>query len=171
MLSAAQDGKLIVWDARDGEKLGAAALKSNWVMTCAFSPSGNFVASGGLDNTCTIWNTQKMDEPAKELRGHSGFLSSCRFLDDKNMLTSSGDTTIAHWDIERGQKIGEFIGHSGDVTAIGLLRSRNAIVTCSIDCTVKVWDLRDRQCCQTMYGHTGDINSLCVFPSEDAVGM
>jgi WD40 repeat protein len=174
VLSAAQDGKLMIWDARDGAKLGMANLKSNWVMTCAYSPSGTLVASGGLDNLCTIFEVEKMQTgeavPVKELSGHAGFLSCCRFIDDKQLLTSSGDGTMMLWDIERGAKLGEFIGHGGDVTSIGLLRSKSAVATCSIDRTIKVWDLRDRRCVQTMSGHTGDINGLAVFPSEEAIG-
>lgn len=169
VVSAAQDGKLIVWDARDGEKLGAANLKSNWVMSSAFAPSGNLVASGGLDNICTVWRVDQLEQPAQELNGHAGFLSSCLFLDDKQILTSSGDTTIALWDIERGQKVAEFLGHAGDVSSIGLLPSRTALVSCSVDRTVKAWDLRERRCVQTMAGHEGDINDLSVFPGDNAL--
>ena len=31
-------------------------LKSAWVMTSAFSPSGNLVACGGMDNMLTMYN-------------------------------------------------------------------------------------------------------------------
>jgi guanine nucleotide-binding protein G(I)/G(S)/G(T) subunit beta-1 len=50
----------------------------------------------------------------RELSGHNGFLSCCRFINDRQILTSSGDTTCALWDIERGQRIIEFAGHSGE---------------------------------------------------------
>ena len=34
----------------------AIPLRSSWVMTCAYAPSGNFVACGGLDNICSIYS-------------------------------------------------------------------------------------------------------------------
>ncbi|KAL0603604.1 Guanine nucleotide-binding protein G/G/G subunit beta-1 [Plecturocebus cupreus] len=34
----------------------AIPLRSSWVMTCAYAPSGNYVACGGLDNICSIYN-------------------------------------------------------------------------------------------------------------------
>jgi guanine nucleotide-binding protein G(I)/G(S)/G(T) subunit beta-1 len=55
LVSGSQDGKLIVWNALTTEKLYTCSLTSQWVMSCAFSPSGKFVASGGLDNMCTIY--------------------------------------------------------------------------------------------------------------------
>lgn len=56
LVSASQDGKLIVWDSYTTNKLHAIPLRSSWVMTCAYAPSGNYVACGGLDNICSIYN-------------------------------------------------------------------------------------------------------------------
>ncbi len=54
-MSASQDGKLIVWDSYSTNKVHAIPLRSSWVMTCAYAPSGSFVACGGLDNICSIY--------------------------------------------------------------------------------------------------------------------
>ena len=40
LLSASQDGKLIVWDSYTTIKEAAIPLKSSWVMTCGYAPSG-----------------------------------------------------------------------------------------------------------------------------------
>lgn len=53
-MSASQDGKLIVWDGYTTNKVHAIPLRSSWVMTCAYAPSGNYVACGGLDNICSV---------------------------------------------------------------------------------------------------------------------
>ncbi|KAK3069847.1 G protein subunit beta, partial [Teratosphaeriaceae sp. CCFEE 6253] len=42
LVSASQDGKLIIWDAYTTNKVHAIPLRSSWVMTCAYSPSGNY---------------------------------------------------------------------------------------------------------------------------------
>lgn len=57
LVSASQDGKLIVWDGYTTNKVHAIPLRSSWVMTCAYAPSGNYVACGGLDNICSVSNT------------------------------------------------------------------------------------------------------------------
>ena len=59
VVSASQDGKLIVWDAHSTHKVHAIPMKSAWVMSCCFSQkSARFVASGGLDNMCTVYALQ-----------------------------------------------------------------------------------------------------------------
>ena len=75
-------------------QIHAIPLRSSWVMTCAYAPSGSFVACGGLDNICSIYSLKTREgnvRVSKELQGHTGYLSSCRFLDDARILTSSGD--------------------------------------------------------------------------------
>ena len=61
LVSASQDGKLIVWDSYSTNKVHAIPLRSSWVMTCAYAPSGSFVACGGLDNICSIYRSEKWD--------------------------------------------------------------------------------------------------------------
>merc|ERR1719281_1512586 len=58
LVSASQDGKLIIWDGFTTNKVQAIPLRSSWVMTCAYSPSGNLVACGGLDNLCSIYKLE-----------------------------------------------------------------------------------------------------------------
>lgn len=118
LVSASQDGKLIVWDAYTTNKVQAIPLRSSWVMTCAYAPSGNFVACGGLDNVCSIYNLRSREgpvRPARELSAHTGYLSCCRFINDRQILTSSGDMSCMLWDIDAGIKIEEFNDHTGDV--------------------------------------------------------
>lgn len=183
VVTAAQDGKLIVWNPRTAEKTCYVYLRSNWVMTCAFAPSGNFVASGGLDNVCSVYKLEdvcrqmkdpKFDEgemqPIVELHGHIGFLSSCRFLNDSEILTSSGDTTCILWDIPTEKPLLTFRGHSADVMNLSLLTDRmtpgaaNTFVTVGCDSTARVWDIRNGQCTRIYVGHEGDINTCSAFP-------
>lgn len=117
LVSASQDGKLLVWDALTTNKTAVVHLRSSWVMTCAFSPSQSFVACGGLDNICSIYNLQT-DQPisvCRELTDHVGYLSCCRFIEDRQILTSSGDMTCILWDIENNKSLIEYKEHSGDV--------------------------------------------------------
>lgn len=96
LVSASQDGKLIVWDAYTTNKVHAIPLRSSWVMTCAYAPSGSYVACGGLDNICSIYSLKTREgnvRVSRELPGHTGYLSCCRFLDDNQIVTSSGDMT------------------------------------------------------------------------------
>lgn len=132
LVSASQDGKLILWDAYTTNKIHAIPLRSSWVMTCAYAPSGNFVACGGLDNICSIYNLGVREgngvKSARELSAHSGYLSCCRFINDRQIVTSSGDMTCMLWDIESGARLTEFSDHTGDV----MRHVAFAVVSCDL---------------------------------------
>jgi len=172
LVSASQDGKLIIWNAYTTHKVQAIALRSSWVMTCAFEQTkGNLVACGGLDNICSVYQVQQ-NEPtraAKELVSHDGYLSCCRFIDESHIATSSGDSTCIYWDIEKGEVIKTFSDHRGDVMSLSISPSNsNVFVSGSVDTTAKVWDIRSGKCVQTHFGHESDINSISFFPDGNA---
>ncbi|NWY36253.1 GBB4 protein, partial [Sylvia atricapilla] len=122
------DGKLIIWDSYTTNKMHAIPLRSSWVMTCAYAPSGNYVACGGLDNICSIYNLKTREgnvRVSRELPGHTGQLCSCLAA-----VTAPGETLLpgagqcfccfALWDIETGQQTTTFTGHTGDVMSLSL---------------------------------------------------
>lgn len=162
-------------------------------MTCAYAPSGSFVACGGLDNICSIYSLKNREgnvRVSRELPGHTGYLSCCRFLDDNQVkwsvvgpnipsglavliincvvyyatqiVTSSGDMSCGLWDIETGQQVTSFMGHTGDVMALSLSPHCRAFVSGACDASAKLWDIRDGQCKQTFPGHESDINAVTV---------
>ncbi|KAI2658946.1 Guanine nucleotide-binding protein G(I)/G(S)/G(T) subunit beta-1 [Labeo rohita] len=171
LVSASQDGKLIIWDGYTTNKMHAIPLRSSWVMTCAYAPSGNYVACGGLDNICSTYSLKTREGNVRvnrELAGHTGYLSCCRFLDDNQIITSSGDTTCALWDIETGQQTTSFTGHTGDVMSLSVSPDSKTFVSGACDASAKLWDIRDGMCRQSFTGHVSDINAVCFFPNGNA---
>lgn len=143
LVSASEDGKLIVWDAHTANKVHVIPVRSSWAMTCAYAPSESFVACGGLDNICSIYRLKTTEgnvRLTRELPGHTGYISCCRFIDDSQIITSSGDNTCALWDIECGKQVALFTGHTGDVTSFSLSGDGTCFVSGSCDNTAKVRD-------------------------------
>jgi len=170
LVSAAQDSTLIVWNAFNQKKANWVMLISGWPMACAYSPSGNLVASGGLDNNCTIHNIRGKETPVRvptqELSGHQGYLSGCRFLSDYQIITSSGDMTCILWDITSKRKITDFKEHEGDVMSIAMSPvDNNTFLSGSCDTLAKLWDIRTGKSVRTFAGHVSDVNAVQYFPT------
>jgi len=169
LVSASQDGKLIVWNAASTNKVHAIPLRSSWVMTCAFSPSGTKVACGGLDNICSIYNLQSKEQTIKvsrELAAHTGYLSCCRFIGaaGNSILTSSGDMTCMLWDTESGQQTNTYSDHNGDVMSIAPNPTYERIFASgACDALAKIWDIKEPTVSRTFKGHESDINAVTWF--------
>jgi len=170
VVSASQDGKLIVWNANTTHKVQAIPLRSSWVMTCAFEQQNNkLIGCGGLDNICSLYvlttEIGATTRPTKELAGHDGYLSCCRFLSPNNLVTSSGDSTCIYWDVDTGAIKQHFTDHQGDVMFVSLNpQDPNTFVSGSCDHTAKLWDIRSAKAVMTFHGHESDINSVSFFP-------
>ncbi|KAM3858367.1 guanine nucleotide-binding protein G(I)/G(S)/G(T) subunit beta-3b [Diretmus argenteus] len=169
MVSASQDGKLLIWDTYTGNKVNAVPLKSAWVMSCCYAPSGDMVASGGLDNICTVYNIKAASpKTLRELDAHTGYLACCRFLSDSEILTASGDTTCCLWDLSTGKQKCIYTSHIGDCMSLAVSADMNTFISGACDSLAKLWDLRAGKCQQTFSGHTSDINSIAYYPSGTA---
>lgn len=175
LVSASQDGKLIIWNAFTTNKVHAIPLRSSWVMTCAYSPSSEMVACGGLDNMCSIYKVPVKEAGSPmgaqqrthaELQQHEGYLSCCRFVDEKEIITSSGDGTCILWDIETKTPKTTFAEHTSDVMSVAIYPGTNTFVSGSVDSQAKLWDFRTsrKPVARTFTGHESDINSVVFFP-------
>jgi guanine nucleotide-binding protein G(I)/G(S)/G(T) subunit beta-1 len=166
VVSASQDGNLLVWNAVTGSKNQAIALKSSYVMSVGMEQSkGMLIGCGGLDNLCTVYNRANPTHPV-EMSSHDGFVSCCRFISESQILTSSGDSTCIHWDVSKGQPVSRFNGHTADAMFVAL-RDAQTFASCSVDTTVKLWDIRSPQTSkQTLIGHLGDVNGVAFLPTD-----
>jgi guanine nucleotide-binding protein G(I)/G(S)/G(T) subunit beta-1 len=180
VLSAAQDGKLILWDALSSHKLLSVPLRSTWVMTCSYEQTNangsRLVACGGLDNVCSLYslkdreNSERTRKPLQTLVGHDGYIASTKFIDARTVLTASGDHTVCKWDTESGKMITTFQGHEADVLSLST-NPKNVFtfISGSCDFTAKLWDIRVNKSVQSFEKcHTEDINAVSFFPSGDA---
>jgi len=173
LVSASQDGKLIIWNAFHAIKHSIVSLRSSWVMTCAFSPNMKFVASGGLDNTCSVYpsedpsgNFAPVNKPRFQLQYHDGYISCCRFIDDNTILTASGDQTCILWDLESQKNKQMFKGHDADVMSVAVCpNNNNLFISGSVDFTNKLWDSRvSKSLVFTFEGHESDVNTVAWHP-------
>ncbi|KAL8060424.1 hypothetical protein ABFX02_02G024100 [Erythranthe guttata] len=154
-------------------------------MTCAFSPSGQSVACGGLDSMCSIFNLNSPTDKdgnlpvSRTLSGHKGYVSSCQYVpdEDTHLITASGDQTCVLWDITTGLRTsvfgGEFqSGHTADVQSVSINGANSRMfVSGSCDSTARLWDTRvASRAVRTFHGHEGDVNTVKFFPDGNRFG-
>lgn len=199
IVSSSQDGKVIVWDAFSSVKEHLVSLPTTWVNSCAYAPTGSLIACGGLDNKCSVFrishsgstgnvnaasggvkpsgansvseSSNALMQQRKVVAMHTSYISSCSFTQsDHQILTASGDSTCALWDVESSQLLQSFHGHTCDVMDASLspLETGNLFVSGGCDNTACVWDMRIAQCVQSFNTHESDINTVRWFPSGEA---
>jgi eukaryotic-like serine/threonine-protein kinase len=171
------NGKVQVWDARDGREIGVLGTHFGVVRGVAFSPEaeGRYLVSANVDGSVKLWDATQLGEiektgPQKPLRtfpGHSpGICLNVAFSPDgKRIAIADTEYTVKIWEVETGKELATLRGHSGDVYTVAFSPDGRWAASAGEDSTVKVWDSHTGKLIRSFRGHTGLVNSL-AFTSD-----
>jgi WD40 repeat protein/serine/threonine protein kinase len=135
------------------------------VVSVAYSPDGQRLASASEDKTVRVWDATTGQELGS-LKGHPKEVNRVVFSPDGQRLASaSGDMTVKVWDATTGQELRTLQGHTGEVYCVAYSPDGQRLASAAQDGTVKVWDATTGQELRTLQGHTGEV--YCVAFSPD----
>ena len=73
---------------------------------CELSPSGDLLATGGMDPAdCVVLRTEDWS-PVTTLIGHRDWLFGCPWVSDRHVVTGSRDGAVALWNVNPDENIG-----------------------------------------------------------------
>ena len=72
-----------------------------------------------------------------------------------HIATSSLDSTLRVWDLEKGKGLFTLKGHSAEAINLHHSYHGDQILSCSFDSTARIWDIRTGECSRILEGHRG----------------
>lgn len=117
------------------------------ILSVAFSPDGERVASAGAYGEVKVWDATNGQETLA-LKGHSDQLQvNCvAYSPDGNRLASaSHDMTVKVWDATNGQSTLTLKEYTGPVVSVAFSPDGKVLATASADKTVRLWDAKSGQ--------------------------
>ena len=158
-------GSIGIWlyDTSTYQEVALLTGHTGWVLSVAFSPDGNTLASGSSDGTVRLWDA-RTGAHLQTLTGHTNRVESVAFSPDGNTLASgSYDGTVRLWDARTGAHL-QTLGHTDSVFSVAFSPDGNTIASGSRDETVRLWDARTGADLQTLIGHTDSVFSVAFSP-------
>jgi|EP00945_MAST-04E_sp_MAST-4E-sp1_P002569 platelet-activating factor acetylhydrolase IB subunit alpha len=136
------------------------------VMSVAFHPVFNLMASASEDATIKVWDYET-GEFERTLKGHTNIVNCCVFNSSGETLAScSADLSIKIWDFKDTFSCTRtLMGHDHNVSALAFVPSGEQLLSCSRDSTVRVWEVRTGYCVKTIDAHDDWVRSIAI--SED----
>ncbi|GAA5987348.1 hypothetical protein JCM10908_001920 [Rhodotorula pacifica] len=125
------------------------------VFSVAWSPRGDVVASGGMDETVRLWDVQK-GKVLRVLPAHSEPVSAIQFSRDGTMLVSgSWDGYIRIWDTSTGQCLKTLVNEdNAPVASLRFTPNSNFLFTSTLDSAIRLWDYQTDKVVKAYTGHT-----------------
>ncbi|MCT7978454.1 nSTAND1 domain-containing NTPase, partial [Laspinema olomoucense] len=129
------------------------------VTAVSFSPDGEYIVSGSVDNTLRLWNGK--GEVIHELRGHHDAVTAVAISPDgQTIVSGSEDNTLRLWN-RQGEQIGILRGHQDSVYAVAISPDGQTIVSGSADNTLRLWNRQGEQI-GVMRGHQGSVYAVAI---------
>ncbi|WP_224371901.1 protein kinase domain-containing protein [Hyalangium versicolor] len=148
-----------LWDLEQGTS--RTLEHGSTVVTLAFSPRGDKVATGSMNQTLRLWDPRTGQEQI--LGEQLGSLSYLAFSPDGMQLaTGNAEGQVRLWNLNTGKS--ELLGtHEGRVNEILFFRDGHLLATSSDDRTAQLWDLTTGHS-RVLRGHQGAVYPLDFSP-------
>jgi WD40 repeat protein len=187
LASGSDDNTIILWDVASGQSLqtlsGNPLTMSDGTMwffgkvnNLAFSPDGQFLASGSSDYTLILWDvaTWKAIHVLASIGGErTDSPNSIAFSPDGSLLASLMPVYFTYFPIQLMKVAGweppsnfQFDGHTLDITSLSFSPDGKTLASASRDQTIILWDVASGQPRRTL-----DLSYIRVRAPEEKILM
>jgi WD40 repeat protein len=137
-------------------------------MSVVYSPDGNLIATGSMDDTVRLWNVGTM-ACTNTLIGHSEWINGVVFSSGGDQLASAGrDSTVRLWNVATGECCLTLTGHDDAVRRVTYSPKGDLLASGSDDETVRLWDVASGQCRTVVQNFQGNVLGVAWVPSADS---
>lgn len=163
------NGKLKIYSIGNGILVSDISAHTSWVTTAAYSPTGQYLITGGSDSKVKIWDSNGV--LLNTCGGHSSYITQVKVSpDSKYIISASRDKTIKVWDIKNGNLLRTFSGHSGHVNGVDINSTGQKIVSASSDSTCKIWNFNDGSIIASFgIKDSGKVTAIAWHPSLNSI--
>lgn len=173
IVTAADDGKVKVWDVHSGFCVVTFTEHSGGVTACKFAQKGNVLFTASLDGSVRAWDLIRY-------RNFRTFSAPTRLSFSSLAVDPNGDVVgagsldsfnIHIWSVQTGQLLDQLAGHEGPVSSLAFAPSGGALISGSWDHTVRIWNVFDRTQTSEALQLLADITDIAIRPDSKQIAV
>jgi small GTP-binding protein len=135
------------------------------ILSLAFDPAGEILASGGSDGVVRLWDPQR-GWLLRKLEFQPGTVLGVAFNAQGSILASASiDHSISLWEPSSGQLLRNLKGHEDTVSGIAFDPVGHLLASGSYDDTVRLWDPERSRPRRILSAQQGDVSGVAFDPA------
>jgi WD40 repeat protein len=139
LASGCEGGTILIRKAKSGEvAVGPIQTDQDWVMSLAYSPSGDRIASGGHNNIC-IWDSNTGKLLVGPIKDIESIVTSIVWSPDSSKLYSASDHFARVFDSVSGTLLHRF-PHNNQLWSVALSPKHNVLACVGDKGVAQLWD-------------------------------
>jgi WD40 repeat protein/serine/threonine protein kinase len=164
-----RDGLVKIWDRTTGALRESFRATDGLLENFSFSPDASILATAGQGGF-ELWKW-----PAKSLivphAADMGTADGVAFSHDGRRLATAheGDNSVRLWDVPSGRPVGEFRGHTQELSSVAFSVDDRTILSTGSDETIRLWDASTGAVKAVHNLHAGKIWNLAASPDGHTV--
>ena len=173
IITAADDGKVKVWDVRSGFCIVTFTEHSAAVTACKFARRGKVLFTASLDGSIRAWdliryrNFRTFTAPTRQTFSSIAVDPSVEVICAGSL--ESFDVHI--WSVQTGQLLDQLAGHEAPVAALAFAPNGTTLVSGSWDRTIRMWNIFGRTQTSVPIQLQADVLDIAVRPDSMQVAV
>lgn len=173
IVTAADDGKIKVWDVVAGFCLVTLEGHTSSVTAIQFAKKGQVLFSSSLDGTVRAWDLIRY-------RNFRVFAAAERIQFSSLAVDPSGEVVCAGsndsfeihvWSVQTGQLLDTLSGHEGPVSCLSFSQENSILASASWDKTIRIWSIFGRSQMVEPIEVYSDVLALAIRPDGKQVSI
>jgi WD40 repeat protein len=147
LVTGGYSGFLRFWDPVSGRQLGEPVpgdeVEVSTMTALAHSPDGRYLAVGRLGGEIDFWDAEARTRLGSVVRSGGGIVPPYDVAfspDGRRLVSGDGDEVVRLWDVETGDLVSAFSGHTEALTSVAFTPDARRIVSTARDGTVRIWN-------------------------------
>ncbi|KNC28885.1 hypothetical protein FF38_07379 [Lucilia cuprina] len=172
-LASREMGQLLVWEWQSEQYIMKQQGHSSEMACVAYSPDGQYIATGGEDSKVKLWNTQS-GFCFVTFSEHTSGVTGVQFSRGKKFLVScSLDGTVRAFDIIRYRNFRTFTSPTPvQFSCVAMDYSDELVVAGGLDVfELYLWSVKLGTLLEVISGHEGPISSIAFAPVASSSTM
>ncbi|KAJ8594177.1 WD40 repeat-like protein [Rhizopogon salebrosus TDB-379] len=172
IVSGAEDGKIIIWDADTKDIINVLSHHTRRVDSVQFSPDEKRLASASYDGTLKIWDVET-GELVCDIDDHSGRLRTVAYSPNGIKIASgSADCTVRIWSSATGKQQTQPLVHDSEdgVSLVVWSPDSRLLLSACVDGQIYFWSApTGAQLGSPLRAHSDALNSLAISPNGELI--